>query len=76
MRSVGHSESNVGSLEQAYLNNSTKETAYPLISLGKWTPGTFKGKKQWINLAAMLTFNMLTEEQIENFATFIYCKLN
>jgi len=71
-----HPENNVGNLEQAYLNNSTKETAFPLISLGKWTPGTFKGKKQWINLAAMLTFNMLTEEQIGNFAIFIYCKFN
>merc|ERR1712227_122536 len=72
---IGNFGNNFAALQQEYLNNSTRETAFNLISLGKWKPGTLKGKKRWINFAAMLTFSMLTEEEIENFAIFIYCKL-
>ena len=64
------------SLQQAYLENSNKETAFDLISLGKWTPGTLKGRKQWVNYAAMLTYSMINEQEIKNFATFLFCKLS
>ena len=75
-RKRGNRNENYELLQQAYLDNSSKETAFNLISLGNWTPGTLKGRKQWVNYAAMLTYSMINEQEIKNFATFLFCKLS
>ena len=75
-RSINNEQANYEALQQAYLENSNKETAFNLIKLGKWNPGTLKGRKQWVNYAAMLTYSMINEQEIKNFATFLFCKLS
>ena len=34
------------------------------------------GPEQWISYQAMLTTSMLEEEELNDFATFMYCRLN
>ena len=75
-RKRGTNNENYENLQQAYLEYSNKETAFNLISFGNWTPGTLKGRKQWVNYAAMLTYSMINKQEIKNFATFLFCKLS
>ena len=63
-------------LEEAYLKNSTKDTAEDLLAVSPWTPGNFTGPDQWISYSAMLTYSLPSIQGIRDFATFIYCKLN
>ena len=67
---------NKAELEEAYLKNSTKETADKLLAVSPWIPGNFTGPEQWISYSAMLTSSLPSQERIKDFATFIYCKLN
>ena len=34
------------------------------------------GPEQWVSYQAMLTSSMLEEEELNDFATFMYCRLN
>merc|ERR1712126_419115 len=63
-------------LEEAYLSNSTKDTAEELLAVSPWIPGNFTRPDQWISYSAMLTYSLPSEQGIRDFATFIYCKLN
>ena len=51
-------------LQQEYLANSNKETAKNLVMLGKWRPGTLRGKKQWTNYAANLQYSQRRHTQL------------
>jgi len=62
--------------EQEYLDNANTETALALLKVNPWVPGTLTGPDQWISRSASVTYAMITEEQIRDFATFIFCKLN
>ena len=37
---------------------------------------TLEGPDQWISYEAMLTESMLGSEELNDFATFVFCKLN
>jgi len=63
-------------LEEAYLRNSTIVTADELLEVSPWIPGNFTGPDQWISYSAMLTSSLPSQEEIKDFAIFIYCKLN
>ena len=39
-------------------------------------PSIQVGPEQWISYQAMLTTSMLEEEELNDFATFMYCRLN
>lgn len=69
-------ESLIAQREQEYLDNSNTETALNLLSVSPWVPGSLTGPDQWISRSASVTYAMITEEQIRDFATFIFCKLN
>ena len=70
------SESQILSLRQEYLGNSSKHTARQLLSVQPWVPGTLAGPEQWLSYSAMLTVSLPSQQGITDFATFIYCKLN
>merc|ERR1712142_1301208 len=63
-------------LEQQYLEDSSKENAHNLLKIQPWKPNTFSGQQQWISYEAMLTWSMLSEEELYDFSMFMYCKLN
>eukprot|EP00091_Calanus_sinicus_P008316 TRINITY_DN2034_c0_g1_i7.p1 TRINITY_DN2034_c0_g1~~TRINITY_DN2034_c0_g1_i7.p1 ORF type:complete len:306 (-),score=61.42 TRINITY_DN2034_c0_g1_i7:125-1042(-) len=69
-------ESLIAQREQEYLDNANTETALNLLKVSPWVPGTFAGPDQWLSRSASVTYAMITEEQIRDFATFIFCKLN
>ena len=69
-------ESLIAEREQEYLDNSNTETALNLLKVNPWVPGTLTGPDQWISRSASVTYAMITEKQIRDFATFIFCKLN
>jgi len=69
-------ESLIAQREQEYLDNSNTETALNLLKVSPWVPGTLTGPDQWISRSASVTYAMITEKQITDFATFIFCKLN
>jgi len=62
--------------EQDYLADSSKENALKLMDINPWKTKTLEGPKQWISYEAMLTWSMLDEEELNDFAVFMYCKLN
>ena len=62
--------------EAAYLENSSPENARQLLKVRPWVSNTLVGPEQWVSYEAMLTASMLTQDQLNNFATFMYCKLN
>jgi len=66
----------IAQYESEYLANSTQENAERLIEAKPWEPNTLEGPKQWVSYEAMLTDAMLDEEQLNDFAVFMYCKLN
>jgi len=69
-------EAEIAELEQEYLTNPTHETAYSLLQARPWKTNTLVGPEQWISYQAMLTASMLEEEELNDFATFMYCRLN
>lgn len=62
--------------EQEYLDNSNTESALNLLKVSPWVPGTLTGPEQWISRSASVTYAMITQKQIRDFATFMFCKLN
>ena len=71
-----YSEEDIARLEQEYLRNSNKKTAQALLDAGGWQPNTMTGPEQWVTYSAMLTHSLPTNQQIKDFAAFIFCKLN
>merc|ERR1712210_279954 len=69
-------EAEIADLEQEYLANPTHETANSLLHVRPWKTNTLVGPEQWISYQAMLTTSMLEEEELNDFATFMYCRLN
>jgi len=69
-------EVNIAELEEEYLANPIHETANSLISAKPWKPNSLVGPDQWISYQAMLTSSMLGSEELNDFATFMYCRLN
>jgi len=66
----------IAKLEEEYLSNPTHETAYSLLQANPWKGNTLVGPDQWISYQAMLTDSMINAEELNDFATFMYCKLN
>merc|ERR1711934_589827 len=69
-------EAEIAELEQEYLANPTHEAANSLLHARPWKTNTLVGPEQWISYQAMLTASMLEEEELNDFATFMYCRLN
>jgi len=69
-------ESKIVKLEEEYLANPIHETAAGLLHAKPWKSNTLVGPQQWVSYQAMLTFSMLEEEELNDFATFMYCRLN
>jgi len=63
-------------LEQKYLEDSSKENADELLEVKPWQVNTLIGPEQWVSYQAMLTSSMLSDEELNDFAMFMYCKLN
>lgn len=62
--------------EKAYLADSSYENAANLVKVAPWTGHQLLGPDQWISYEATLTKFMLDEEELNDFAVFMYCKLN
>ena len=75
-RDVTNQTEIIEQLEEQYLEDSSKENAWKLMSLKPWKANTFTGPEQWVSYEAMLTWSMLSDEELNDFAMFIYCKLN
>jgi len=69
-------EFNIAELEKEYLANPTRQTAMSLLHAKPWKGNTLVGPDQWISYQAMLTESMIDAEQLNDFATFLYCRLN
>merc|ERR1711962_90789 len=63
-------------LEEIYLNNPTAETAHNLVKQRPWKGNTLVGPEQWVIFEAMLTDSMPNVEELNDFVTFLYCRLN
>jgi len=74
-RSV-ETEEEIVRLKEEYLNNTNQDTASALLRSGGWKPNTVTGPKEWVTYSAMLYTSLPTQEEIKDFATFLYCKLN
>jgi len=66
----------ISDLEKEYFANPTVETADRLLDARPWKGNTLVGPEQWVSYQAMLTSSMLEEEELNDFATFMYCRLN
>merc|ERR1719184_640654 len=66
----------IADLENNYLFNPTHETALILLEARPWKGKSLVGPEQWISYQAMLTSSMLESEELNDFATFMYCRLN
>jgi len=73
---VENKDDNIEEYEETYLANPTPENALKLLNVKPWVVNTLVGPEQWVSYQAMLTYSMLDEEELNNFATFMYCKLN
>jgi len=69
-------DAKIADLEGEYLSNPTHETALSLLEARPWKGNTLVGPEQWISYQAMLTASMLESEELNDFATFMYCRLN
>merc|ERR1712210_420213 len=69
-------EAKIAEHEQEYLANPTHEAANSLLDARPWKTNTLVGPEQWISYQAMLTTSMLEEKELNDFATFMYCRLN
>ena len=70
------SREDIVAYEKAYLADSSYENAARLESVAPWKGNQLLGPDQWIAYEAMLTKIMLDEEELNDFAVFMYCKLN
>jgi len=66
----------ISALEREYLDNPTAETADKLLEQRPWNGNTLVGPEQWVTFEAMLTTSMPNAEKLNDFATFLYCRLN
>ena len=71
-----YTDRDIARLKLEYLENSNKRTAAALLATGGWQPNTVTGPDQWITYSAMLTHSLPSDQQIRDFAAFIFCKLN
>merc|ERR1712156_623509 len=69
-------QAKIENLQEDYLANPTHETAMNLLNEKPWKGSTLVGPQQWIPYQAMLTASMIDEEELNDFATFLYCRLN
>merc|ERR1712223_1032133 len=69
-------EQAISQRETTYLENPNKETALGLLQLRPWDGNSLVGPEQWVSYQAMLTASMLGPEKLNDFATFMYCRLN
>jgi len=69
-------EAMIAELEKEYLANPTHETAYGLLGAKPWKGNTLVGAEQWVSYQAMPTAALLELEELNDFATFMYCRLN
>ena len=70
------SDEALSTAEQEYLADSSQNHARRLLELRPWIPNTLTGPEQWVSYEAMLTTLMLNQEELTDFATFMFCKLN
>merc|ERR1712142_935830 len=75
-RDVQNQTELIHQLEQQYLEDSSKENAGKLMQVKPWRANTFTGPEQWVSYEAMLTWSMLSDDELNDFAMFMYCKLN
>jgi len=66
----------ISALEKEYFANPTVATADRLLHARPWKGNTLVGPEQWVSYEAMLTSSMLESEELNDFATFMYCRLN
>merc|ERR1712156_653937 len=66
----------ISELEEEYLANPTQETAMSLLDKNPWEGNSLVGPEQWVSYEAMLTVSMIDDEELNDFATFMYCRLN
>jgi len=69
-------EQAIAQRESTYLENPNRETALRLLQVRPWDGNSLVGPEQWASYQAMLTASMLGPEQLNDFATFMYCRLN
>jgi len=69
-------EAAISDLEEEYFANPTVETADRLLDARPWKGNSLVGPAQWVSYQAMLTSSMLESEELNDFATFMYCRLN
>jgi len=69
-------EQEIAERETTYLENPNRETALSLLQVRPWDGNSLVGPEQWASYQAMLTASMLGPEQLNDFATFMYCRLN
>jgi len=72
----GFDEQTIAERETTYLENPNRETALRLLQVRPWDGNSLVGPEQWASYQAMLTASMLGPEQLNDFATFMYCRLN
>jgi len=72
----GFDEQTIAERETTYLENPNRETALRLLQVRPWDGNSLVGPEQWVSYQAMLTASMLGPEQLNDFATFMYCRLN
>jgi hypothetical protein len=76
MQRAENTKEMISSYEEEYLTDSSQENARKLLDIQPWKPNTLVGPEQWISYEAMLTWSMLDEEELNDFAVFMFCKLN
>ena len=62
--------------EAEYLADPSLENSERMMKSRPWQPNSLVGSDQWVSYEAMLRSSMITDEEINDFATFMYCKLN
>jgi len=75
-RDVTNQTDLIEQFEEPYLEDSRQENAWKLMGLKPLKANTFTGPEKWMSNKAMLTVSMLSDEELNDFAMFMYCKLN
>jgi len=78
-RSADEAEIDDEQIKNKYLEHSTKETAEDVVQSGDaWSSNTLVAPdyNKWTSFAAMLTYSLPDDQQIRDFAYFIYCMIN
>ena len=66
----------ISQYEAEYLADPSLENSERMMKSRPWQPNSLVGPEQWVSYEAMLRSSMITDEEINDFATFMYCKLN